>query len=169
MTSLSFWAQALDNVSDDHFQTNGQIVDESNRLLRRQLAANISRLTRGYVLFEDRNVTLTHDKFDFIIRVSCIQKDAGGRTSTVVCFGRAPININDAWIESVIDELKHFADSIGRSLESDALSNISHSFWRFKKKVLTFFILAVGVVLVGVAAVAMAFGFPFRMYFAKPY
>ena len=122
---FSFWAQNLTNTGDDHAETNGETLKDSEN--REELAGKISHITlnaKGEKI-EKKNISTTifYDDSYFVLKVVWSQTDNLGRKAPIVCYGKIALSDEQEKFESFINEcislLENFSIKIGRNFSSD--------------------------------------------------
>ena len=133
MQSLSFWAQALDNTSPDHFMQDEHMLDDDSQG-RQGIAQSVSRVkSNGSRAYDESGVILVVHRTEFVLEFPCEERDDSGRVSPIVCHGtfgdRASAELN----AFVINEAKRFALEAHRPLSEATQSNMTEALGALKK------------------------------------
>lgn len=129
------WAQALDNISPDHFDVRGEELSDDDSARRQEAVSSVSNVIKhGTCVFEDSGVLLTADNHHFVLEVPSAQRDSACRTAPIVCYGACDAAAGDALVASATVALEYFAKRIGRSLQPEHLNLVRASFEALKKK-----------------------------------
>ncbi len=120
---LELYAQALDNVSPDHFRSGDESLPPSDprrsKIVDRFSQVNVT----GRTLHKTEFAELKVRGREFVLRIVPKQLDEAGRVSPVVCVGRRPRGAADlpVWTETLIERVSGFARAAGRPLDDAAL------------------------------------------------
>lgn len=132
---LILWAQALDNVSPDHFEVYGVVLDPTDTVKRQEAVSLVSNVIEsGSRIFEKSGVRLTADDSHFVLEVPCAQRDSVGRTASIVCYGVYDHNGGNTfgtWPSIVLDA---FTKRIDRTFQPEHVELARASFETLKKK-----------------------------------
>lgn len=131
MTRLSFWAQALDNSSPDHFEYAGVEIPHANTHSREAIASQVSEAIRsGVELLKDESHRIIRNRTHLLVEIRGTERDKIGRAAPIVCLADAH-DLRTAEKRAIIlDELDRFSTAIGREFNrgalGDALARIRH-------------------------------------------
>lgn len=126
--NIDFWAQSLDNTSDDDMATNGEMLPAQEVGRRQALVERITQVAKNQEnLFTNGNVRATFADPSFVLRVTPLnQRDVKDRRAPIVCHSIVPNESDPSWPSSVLDLFTSFSTSIGRPIsEQDKNSIIS--------------------------------------------
>lgn len=119
---FSFWAQALDNTSPDHFYHEGIELPADEKAKRREVVVLVSNVIKqGHKKYDDGGVLLTSDHRAFVLEVPVLEQDVLGRGGAITAYG--PISSNEMEV-SFLRELNAFATDVGRSFLPDTLERV---------------------------------------------
>ncbi len=143
---LIFWAQALDNVSPDHF-FQGQLLDTNSTEERQYVATQIASVGKhGRCDFDDANVRLTTFRNQFVLEFPTNQRDEAGRIAQIVCCGRYTYLSSDlgdiVWSSSC-----EFASKINRTVSAEYKDIIARAFVRSRQKKMKKLALGAGLII----------------------
>lgn len=129
------WAQALDDISPDHFDVHGKDLDPDDTVQRQAAVSSVSSVIKsGSRIFEQNGVLLTANAHHFVVEVSTAQRDPAGRIAPIVCYGDYDATVGDALGASAANALEDFAKRIGRTLAPEHFEIAQASFDSLKKK-----------------------------------
>ncbi|MGK5024872.1 hypothetical protein [Janthinobacterium sp. RB2R34] len=129
------WAQALDNVSPDHFQVNGKVLAPDETIQRQEVVSVVSNvIKRGERICEKSGVLLTADESHFVMEIPSAQLDSAGRSAPIVCYGDYNATVDPVLGASATVILDDFARRIGRTLQAEHFELVQASFEALKKK-----------------------------------
>ncbi len=129
------WAQALDNVSPDHFDDRGEELSADASARRQDVVSLVSSVIKsGTRVYEVSGVLLTADNFHFVLEVPSAQRDNVGRTAPIICYGDYDAAIEDELGDSAVVALGAFVKRIGRTLQTEHINLVRDSFDSLKKK-----------------------------------
>lgn len=135
---LILWAQALDNLSPDHFQMRGLELEIDNSNDRQEAVSLASKVTKfGVCIFDNGGVKLTIYRQHFVVKVLSIERDCAGRLAPIICYGGYSTDSDINTIsDSVAAAIGEFALKIGRNIQSEHVELIRDSFKKLKKKLI---------------------------------
>jgi hypothetical protein len=133
--NFTFWAQALDNSSPDHFEHRGKMLLESDVVLRQETVSLVSQIVKsGECVYDKGDNKLTADGRRFLLEVLSVQRDNVGRTAPIVCCGEYEEKIGYTFVNALCDDLNQFTIRIGRNLPPNFDASIRFSFIKLKRK-----------------------------------
>lgn len=123
IATLGFKAQALDNVSPDHYHLNGKLLGK-NTNREGWITREISEIAINgtYLLKDADGVEIIQHNGYVLMQCYSEQRDAAGRSAPVLCFGAITLGEDPQW---VIDEIVDFAKKIGRTVDQSQLQRIA--------------------------------------------
>lgn len=132
---VTFWAQALDNVSPDAIEFSGETLAPDDSARRQKVVSSVSLTVRnGREIFDSDGVRLIVDRQHFVMEVNSAERDQAGRIAPIVCFGHYDQGDVGSISSEVSLGLAAFAKQIGRNIESAQHEAILASFAQLKKK-----------------------------------
>lgn len=132
MKAKIFFAQALDNTSQDHVQI-GEGHGALSTLGREQAVASVSAISSaGSVLFSRDGVKLFAKGNFAVLQVITEERDRQGRLAPVACSLEHDLDGGSA--DEVWQAMERFAESIGRSFSASTRQAALESLNLFAKK-----------------------------------
>jgi len=132
---IVYLAQALDNVSAAHVELEGASLKEDEKIRREEAVSRISYVKKkGKDIYSGDQVRLTGYRRLFVLEVPSAGTDVAGRRAPMVCYGQYPDSSDTEFASDVVQEIQAFASRIGRSISSEALTNVQTSLEELKKK-----------------------------------
>ena len=121
--TMRFKAQALDNISPDHYQYNGELLGEDSAWCG-MITRKISEIAIDgiYLLKDESGAEIMHHGGFTLIQCDSEQRDVAGRRAPILCydvivFGEDPSHI----VAGIVD----FAKKIGRAVDQSQLQRIA--------------------------------------------
>lgn len=147
---LVYWAQALDNASDDHIRLREEDLAPEDSVRRQEAVSLVSNVIKsGSRIFGESGVVLTTHGHLFVVEVPCAERDRADRAAPIICCGEYNRVMDDAFGALVAEDISNFARRIGRTILPEHMGVVRGAFGDLKKKERR--ILAVG----GIALVAL--------------
>ncbi len=119
---LSFRSQALDNVSPDQVELDGEPVPPADVTRRAQIAARVSGVTASTTAFVGDRARLWVRGREFVAEVLTTSRDRSNRPAPVICHGE--LGPESVFAVQVADALDAFARRIGRTVPPEALASV---------------------------------------------
>lgn len=134
MSSLSFWAQAFDDVSPAHARLVGQDLAPDDTVHRQKLARLISNVAeRGIVIFDKDGIRLSADGTHFIVKIVSSRLDPLGRMEPVVCHGTHRGTNVHTLLRPVENGFRDFADNSSIPLKASLGEDLQRAFQEFRR------------------------------------
>jgi hypothetical protein len=116
-----FKAQALDNVSPDHYQVGEQIIGSDDQRQRAAVSARISEIAlQGKVVVKTDDIEIIlyrHDGIQSIlVQIYSDQRDVAGRIAPIVCCGDISCGAD---LSGIVLAIIRFARNIGRTVDRE--------------------------------------------------
>ena len=125
--NLIFWAQALDNSSNDYLEErNKEIADVK---IRNELSGKFFTIKQtGETFYKEDNFELTKNRDSILIKLNSNEKDIQGRVAPVLCLcENAFLNVNGFCSEfkkAMESGSGGFADRVKRSFNEENVKEI---------------------------------------------
>jgi len=127
MSNLYFWAQSLDNESQDWVSKNAEEL--TDKVERRQVVGDINNVS-GLKKEVSSELTIVIEKSKFVIEAVPEEKDSGGRLAPIVIYGEIPRSFHDDnsvndWIDETCNEINHVVNNkIERNFKNSVKNDI---------------------------------------------
>lgn len=132
---LIFWAQALDNLSPDHIDFDGEELSLDDTARRQNAVSLVSRVIKnGTRIIDKQGFRLTEEGQHFVVEVLSVERDHAGRNAPIICYGEYDSTGSDALSKSVSDAIGCFAKRISRNILSDHFELLREAFATLKKQ-----------------------------------
>lgn len=132
MGQLSFQAQALDNMSPDHYQIGDELLSAENQTGCIYVANMISEVAReGKSLLKAGGAELTVQRQRFLAQVYSEQLDRAGRRAPILCCGEFSRSDDP---QAITRAIQGFAAKIGRTVDPGHIQAIRGGLTELKKK-----------------------------------
>lgn len=125
--NLIFWAQALDNSSDDYFEEcnkEATDIESCNEISDKFFLAK----KNGETFCKKNDFELTRNQDSILIKLNSKEKDIKGRTTSIVCLCEDAFSNVDEFCSEFQKTMKNgsggFADRVRRSFNEESINEI---------------------------------------------
>jgi hypothetical protein len=132
---LVILAQALDNVSPDPIEFNGNLLADNDDEMRKIAASFVNIVTRdGEAVFDKERVRLTAYRDKFVIVLPSVERDSRNRIAPILCYCSYNSSEDVGFHDFIIYSLDDFAKKIGRNIDPMHIKLARESLLSLKKK-----------------------------------